>query len=171
MQRFINRHAAIENDSESRMEMKPGTERNILDHAGYFHNFLANYYKKIAEETEHPRIKLLLEHLSLHEKYMEAGLGKFQEEATAQILETRHSFTDCEKKLKKLDRKGIAPGDSVDEVMRKAIELDNCLIDFYRNLLKKTTSKELQEIYLSLITLEESEKMQMVQDAHNLKDI
>lgn len=171
MQRFINRHAAIDNDSEGRTEMKPGTERNILDHARYYHNFLAAYYKKVAEETEQPRIKLLLDHLSLHEKYLEAGLARFQEEASAHILETQHKFTFCEKKLKQLQKKGITPVDSVDEVMRKAIELDDCLVDFYRDLLRQTTSAALKEIYLNLITLEESEKMQMVQDAHNLKDI
>ena len=60
---------------------------------------------------------------------------------------------------------------SVDDVIRIALNLNNCLIEMYKILIEETDVKEVEEVLTNLMKRIEKEEMNLVRDASWLYDI
>ncbi|MCK5188869.1 MAG: hypothetical protein KAR12_02310, partial [Methylococcales bacterium] len=91
--------------------------RDILDHAREFHKCLGEFYQNLVEYEEETRIKMLLEYLGRHEKFLEQGIANFEESASEQVLDTWFQFTQDKATLKLPNSKNIKPDMSVEDVI------------------------------------------------------
>ena len=60
---------------------------------------------------------------------------------------------------------------SVNDVIRIALDFDNCLIQIYKELIKETEVSEVKDVFNSLLKRLEQEQHNLVRDALWLYDI
>ncbi len=151
--------------------MRYSQVRDMLDQVRDFHGQLADYYHQISESTDQQRIKLLLDHMSGHEQHLKDSLGAYEEDASRQIMDTWVDCRHCNETLVTCQQTLIAPETSVDDVIRAALDVDNCLMRFYREVAEKVDSESVREVFRNLVDMEESELRQLALGALQLADM
>ena len=146
--------------------------RDVLDHANNFHQQASEYYRQLADQVTSPRVKMMLDYLSDHEKTLRHGLQEYQENASANLLDTWLQFTHDESTLSALsDATQAGAGMTLDDVVDLAMKVDRCLIELYREMASSTDSKEVTELFLNFIELGKQEMLQMARNAAMAQDL
>ncbi len=70
--------------------------KDILEHTQQFYKLIADYYHLMSDQTHKPRIKMLLDYLSRHEKHLEKTLSEYEDSASEQVLNTWFQFSPYE---------------------------------------------------------------------------
>lgn len=146
--------------------------RDILNWIVDYHQQLAECYEHCADQSESPRIKMLLEYLSEHEKQLTHTIARYEEKADARDLNTwcleymdkvpAAAHTLCEANLNVLD---------TNQIMARTVSIHNQLLDLYRYLVSRAVNKRTEELFDNLISLEEHETMRMVRASESLDDL
>ena len=145
--------------------------REMLDRVRDFHEELGNYYHQLSEAADRERIKLLLDHISKHKKRLHDGLAAYEKDAPQQVLNTWVDSEYCDQVLALCETTFASRETDVDGVIEAAIEIDNSLIDFYREVAEHATSERVREVFQNLIELEESDLRHLALSALQLRDI
>ena len=145
--------------------------QDVLDHARAFHKELQRLYQQLSTETEKERVKMLLEYLSRHEEHLEQSLSAYEAGASKRVLDTWFKYVPQEDKLQKFRDVKLEPEMSVDDVIEVALQMDNCLVDFYKDMAEVAVSQEVKEVFTNLLEMEEQEKHKLVRNALQLKEI
>lgn len=143
----------------------------MLDQVRDFHGQLADYYDQTSKSTDQQRVKLLLDHMSGHESQLKKSLGAYEEDASRQIMDTWVDCRHCNEILVTCQQILISPETSVDDVIRAALDVDNCLMRFYREVAEKVDSETVREVFRNLIDMEESELRRLALGALQLADM
>jgi hypothetical protein len=151
--------------------MRYSQVRDMLDQVRDFHGQLADYYHQTSKSTDQQRVKLLLDHMSGHESQLKKSLGRYEEDASRQIMDTWVDCRHCNETLVTCQKILISPETSVDDVIRAALDVDNCLMRFYREVAEKVDSESVREVFGNLIDMEESELRQLALGALQLADM
>ncbi len=147
------------------------TARDIVEVARQFHGQVADLYERLSSQAEKTRVKMLLDYMSRHERHLAGCLSQFETGVSERMLETWFQFvpTDApDTVLKKIDMK---PNMSVDDVVSIAMQLDDFLIQMYRQASDECDSRELTEIFANLLQMEEQEEIRLARDSLAIKDM
>ena len=144
--------------------------RDILNHARDFHRQVSEFYKRLSDKAEKQRVKMLLDYMSRHESNLERSMAKYQEATSKEVLDTWFQYTHDEDTLALCRDTEFKPDMTVEEVVRVALRLDDCLIKLYREMAARTDCNEAREIFKNLLALEESEKSKLARNAQLLMD-
>ena len=139
--------------------------RNMLDQVGEFHGQLAEYYSQLSDTAAQQRVKMLLDHLSSHEQHLQTSLAAYEEDASRQVMDTYVDCIYCDEILATCEQTPVTPEMSVDGVIRVAMDVDNCLLRFYREVAAKADSETVREVFRNLIELEEGELRKLAMNA------
>lgn len=145
--------------------------QDVLDHARTFHNELRRLYEQLSTETQKERVKMLLEYLSRHEAHLEESLAAYEAGASKRVLDTWFKYVPQEDKLKEFQDVKLEPDMSIDDVVDVALRMDNCLVEFYKDMATMAVIPEVKEVFTNLLEMEEREKHKLVRDALQLKEI
>ncbi|RKZ45365.1 MAG: hypothetical protein DRQ58_10535 [Gammaproteobacteria bacterium] len=145
--------------------------RDILDHAREFHKCLGEFYQNLVEYEEETRIKMLLEYLGRHEKFLEQGIANFEESASEKVLDTWFQFTQDKATLKLPSGNNIKSNMSVEDVIHMGLELDDCLIKLYKDAAEDSEVLEVKEVFNNLLKMEQEEEHHLVRAALDSWDI
>lgn len=149
------------------------TTKDVLDHAREFHFQLSEFYRVLSNKSEKLRVKMLLDYMSQHEKYLEETLGRYEEEMAKKILNTWFQYPPPKGILNTCREISIEEKEeyTVDDVIEMAVKLDQCLIDLYNEMIKNTETEEMREVFTNLLEMEKRQELQFVRDAQELKDL
>ncbi|HBY18744.1 MAG TPA: hypothetical protein DEH00_06185 [Candidatus Marinimicrobia bacterium] len=146
--------------------------RDVLNYAKDFHHQLSRYYKTLNDKTDQVRLKMLLDYLTIHEEKLEKNIEHIEENISAKVLETWFKYTLCEDLRKELSSMIIRIDDmSVEEIIRMAIQLDDCLIRIYKKIAQNSDIPEIRDIFTNLSELEDHEKRRFVMDSTRMYDM
>lgn len=146
--------------------------RDVLDYAKDFHHQLSQYYRNLNDKTDQIRVKMLLDYLAIHEDKLEANIKRIEENISGKVLGTWFKYTLCEDLRKELTSMLYRIDDmSVEEIIRMAIQLDDCLIRIYKKIAQNTDIPEIREIFNNLSELEDHEKRRFVMDSTRMYDM
>jgi len=145
--------------------------RDILDHASEFHKRLGEFYQNLADHDDAARIKMLLEYLGRHEKFLEQGIANFEESASKQVLDTWFQYTQDKAILKLPEASNIKPNMPVEEVIRMGLDLDDCLLKLYKDAAENSEVPEVKEVFNNLLEMEQEEEHHLVRAALDSRDI
>jgi hypothetical protein len=145
--------------------------RNILDQVRDLHGQLAEYYGQLADAAARQRVRLLLDHMSSHEHHLQTSLATYEEGATQQVMNTYVNYIDCEEILTICEHSTITPEMSANEVIRVAMDIDNCLLRFYREVADRADTETVREVFRNLIDAEEAELRKLALDALAVADM
>lgn len=139
--------------------------RNMLDQVREFHGQLAEYYSQLSDTAAQHRVKLLLDHMSSHEKHLQSSLAAYEEDASQQVMNTYVDCIYCDEILATCEQTPIAPQTDVDGVIKVAMDVDNCLLRFYREVAENADSETVREVFRNLIDSEEAELRKLALNA------
>ena len=151
--------------------MRYAQVRDMLDQVREFHGQLAEYYHQLSDSSDQQRVKLLLDHMSNHEKQLQEGLRDYGEDASEQILNTWVDCKYCDDVLMTCKQIPIVPEASVKNVIQATLDIDNCLVRFYREVAEKVESEKVRGVFQNLVEMEESELRQLALSALQVRDL
>lgn len=151
--------------------MRYGKVRDMLGQVREFHGQLSDYYHQLSESADRKRIKLVLDHMSDHEKHLQEGLADYEEGASKQVMETWVDCKHCNDVLATCERIPIAQETSINSVIKAAMEIDSCLIRFYREVADKVEPERVREVFRNLVDMEEGELRKLAFDALQIGDM
>lgn len=146
------------------------TTREVLDRIRKFHQMLSTYYNEVSQQTDQIRLRLLLDYMSRHEKKFEENLARYEEEASKKVLDTWFKNLPDDEKLVDCEGMKIKPDMSTDEVIGIALRVDDCLIQFYKEMAECCVIKEIRELFSNLCEMEKREKYIFSRNAVELQD-
>ena len=149
------------------------TTKDVLDYVREFHRHLSEFYHNLSNKTERQRVKLLLDYLSGHEKHLEENLARYEEDVSERILNAWFQYPPPKEVLNACKCVVIEDKEdlSVDSVIEMALQLDDCLIDLYKEMVKSSEFEEVKEVFNNLLAMTKQKKMDLVRDSHELKDM
>jgi len=149
------------------------TTKDVLDHARKFHTKLGDFYNLLSSKSEKQRVKLLLDYMSEHEKYLEETLCRYEEEVSKKILNTWFRYSPPKELLEICRGVSLNRIDelSVDDVIEMAVKLNQCLIDFYKEMSKNSKTDLIREAFTNLMEMEKRQELELVRDAQQWKDL
>ena len=114
---------------------------------------------------------MLLDHLSSHEQHLQTSLVAYEEDASRQVMDTYVDCIYCDEILATCEQTPVTPEMSVEGVIRVAMDVDNCLLRFYREVAARADSETVREVFRSLIEVEEGELRKLAMNALWAMDI
>jgi hypothetical protein len=149
------------------------TTKDVLDHAREFHTQLSEFFSLLSKKSEKLRVKLLLDYMSQHEKYLEETLARYKEEVSEKILNTWFQYPPPKEILDTCREVSIneTRNLTVDDVIEMAVKLDQCLIDLYIEMIKNSETDQMREFFTNLMEMEKRQELELVRDAQEWKDL
>ena len=144
--------------------------KNMLEQVRDFHGQLAQYYDQLSKGAEKQRVKMLLDHMSKHEQDLQEGLRAYEETATQNVMETYVDCEYCNEILATCRQTPIAPETSVNGVIRVAMDVDNCLLRFFREVAEHAVTDRVRDVFRNLVDMEEMELRKLALDALQVMD-
>ena len=145
--------------------------RDLLEQVRGFHGELASYYTQCAGTAVQERVKLLLEYLSSHQRNLEAGLSKYEDEASRKVLETWVDESHCARLLADARTMKLPADMSVEDVTTLAMKIDECLIRIYRHLSEDADTEPVREVFRNLVAREQNELRKLAMNALRAGDV
>ncbi len=139
--------------------------KNMLEQVRDFHGQLVQYYDRLSKEAEQQRVKMLLDHMSKHEKDLQEGLRAYEETATQNVMDTYIDCEYCNEILATCRQTPIAPETSIQGVVRVAMDVDNCLLRFFRAVAEQAETERVRDVFRNLVEMEESELRKLATNA------
>lgn len=134
--------------------------RDLLDVARKFHLNLTGLYRKMLERADTGEARGLIGTLIEHEQKLEQRLGEYEEEVSANILDTFFKYVVNEHK--KAFQEYVLPDSmSAMDVIEATRYFDQHLADFYKEMAEKSLSEHVREILLNLMQMELREQMNL----------
>ncbi len=151
--------------------MSFGQAKQILQYAQNFHKFTSEYFKKLSDSTEQPRMKLLLDYMSRHEKHLERVLKEYESNTKSKALDTWLQFSSECSVFKPVEEISYTDDLTPEKVFEIAAQIDQCMINSYTTVINRTTNPEIRELFENLLKLEEQEKHVRARTALGLLDM
>jgi rubrerythrin len=136
-----------------------------------FHEQLSRYYDQLSRESEQQRLKLLLEHMSKHERDLSEGLKAYEETAAQNVMDTYVDCQHCNEILETCQKTPISPETSVDGVIKVAMDVDNCLLRFFREVADYAETERVRDVFRNLVEMEETELRDLALGALQVTDV
>ena len=130
------------------------TVREMLERSEDFHGQLSDFYTRLGDTAEKPRVKLLLDHMGRHEKRLGQWLVEYEQAAPGALLNTWCKFTPERATCKCFEDIELHPDMSVDYLVAVVQRLDGCLLALYRELSAAAATEEARELFESLLAME-----------------
>lgn len=151
--------------------MRYAQVREMLDQVRDFHGQLAEYYHQLSESTDRQRVKLLLDHLSGHEQQLQDSLRSYEEDASEQVMNTWVDCKYCNEVLATCEQMPIGSETSVESVAQATMDIDRCLVRFYREVAEKVESEKVRDVFQNLVEMEENELRKLALSALQVGDM
>jgi hypothetical protein len=129
------------------------TVRDILHRVQEFHRRLGEAYEKSRDEARNERSRLLLDFMVKEEEKLQRALEDCGKEAPEGVLDTWIQFVP-QRPLEEISKDlHLRPDMTMDEIMDRAMKVDQALIDVFRRLGTANTSR-VREFFNGLAEME-----------------
>lgn len=150
--------------------MRIETTKDIIKHFRKFHRIIAAYWHNLSVKSEKERVKLLLNYLKEREDQIEKTLSEIENSSSNHILNSWFSHSHCEAKLEELSQIVNNENPTVDQVIERFLQMDNCLIELYSELVESAENIDVQDFLENLSTLEKNHRDKVIKNASQYED-
>jgi len=148
-----------------------GQAKQILDYARQFHHFASDYFKKLSDSTEEPRMKMLLDYMSRHETHLEEVLKDYETSTKNKAMEAWFQFSNECSVFKPVKNISYTDDLTPEKVFEIAAQIDQCMIDSYNTVINRTSNPEVREFFENLLAMEEQEKHKRARTLLGMQDM
>lgn len=132
--------------------------RDLLDVARQFHVNLCSIYAEMRTRASTEEARLLIGTLIDHEHTLEKQLAEYEEEVSANILDTFFKYM-VDEHMKYFQSYVLPESMTAMEVIEATRHFDQCLSSFYKEMAEKSLSEHVREVLLNLMQMELHEQM------------
>ena len=137
------------------------TIAEVLEHVDEFERMLADFYAKVVQASTRDGVRLLTDYMSRHRQRTLKALAKLPDKQMQNICRTPMKY-----ELRGADRScfeeiNLPEDATAAEILDAAIEFDEHLIQFYRQVLKQPVNKEIKEIFEGLVRFEQQDQIEL----------
>jgi rubrerythrin len=147
------------------------TTKDVLDRAREFHRQVSAFYEQLGSLAAKERVKIVLDYMSRHQKYLDACLAEYERNASREVLETWFQYTAPIETRRCIASIALAPEMSVSDVIKAAVRLANCLAELYRAMAEEAVSDEVKDLFKELLHFEKTEEHNLVRDLVEMEDL
>ena len=132
--------------------------RDILAHVREYHTRVSEYYRSVGGTASQQRILLLVKYLERRHAAISEHLAACEETVANDILDTWFQYSLDANLLEYIDSFSISSEMSVDDVIQQVLDIEDRLINLYKEILDSALSDHIHEFFEMLLTLEECEE-------------
>ena len=132
--------------------------RDVLRSIEKYHHALAGLYEKLGEREGDERLRWLLGYMARHEDHFQGALRRYEESAAESVLDTWVQFSNGDVLDEALRESRINAAMSADDVIEAALKFDAALLELYRQIAAETSVPHVQELFRSLLQMEENKE-------------
>jgi rubrerythrin len=114
---------------------------------------------------------MLLDHMSGHERDLQSSLAAYEDGAASQVMDTWVDCSHCDEIIATCKQTPIAPETSVEGVIGVAMDVDRCLLHFYREAADKAETETVRDVFKNFIDMEEAELRKLALSALQVADM
>ena len=134
----------------------------FLKWAAEFHKDLREFYERKSKEALSPEVETLLRYLSRHEASLAEIIEAYEDDAPQAVLDAWFKVAPELRAVRQPADLEFGPDATVDEVIDKALEMDNSLISVYRMLIRQAVPERLREVLQNLVEEEQREEKHLL---------
>ena len=140
------------------------TIAEVLRHVEKFEGILADFYANLSHQTTREGVRLLTDYMSRHRRRTHIALFKLPVKKVEEIYRICH--TPLRYEPHGADRhcfEGIElpPDATAAEVLDIAIKFDECMVQFYRQVVRQPVDQEIKQLFESLIQMEQYDEIEL----------
>ncbi len=135
---------------------------DVLKRASDFECMLTEYYLKLAEQTTREGVRLLTDYMGRHRRRLSEALERFPSDEYRRIcaLPIRYEpgaalEEGC------FETRELPPDATAAQVLDIAVELDECLLELYRHVLRQEIDPDVKDLFESLVRTEERDEIRL----------
>lgn len=151
--------------------MRFKTVEDVLEVVTRFHQALAERFAELEQLTTSERAQLMLDYLCRHEQNLARATDQFEQDASAGLLHTWLQYSSDLQPDALLERVRSVDLNDVSGIVPIALEVDDYLLNLYRQVADHTDSPAVREVFLSLAQVEDVERHKLSRAAFRLSDI
>jgi hypothetical protein len=145
--------------------------RDILDYLQEVHTNISAYYHQLADSADKEKVLILINHLQEHNDRFKKIVSRYEKEEDKNQLDTWIQYSpqnmiDTEIEIKELDHKM-----TIDEVLEKALKLDDWLENYYEYIADNAPSTKLKEEFHNLYQNLHQDRLELVSAFNSLKEM
>ncbi|KIH76140.1 hypothetical protein SAMN05660860_02497 [Geoalkalibacter ferrihydriticus] len=144
---------------------------DVLNHVGLFHQQAGEVFRKLSERASNPRVRMLLDYIVRHEESLANSVFSYKTECSPQLLSTWFKYTHDQDIFAPLTAVDLDRDPSFDDVLDLAVDNDAKLLELYQEMVERSTSPDVKELFSSLLLKEMKEKQKLIRSALGLLDI
>lgn len=151
--------------------MRTEQVKDILEHTRHFHELISDFYQNLSQNTDKERLKIILDYLSEHELHLEKAFAEYEKTASKKILNVWLPFSPCQERLTEFKVQIQSEEITIKEIIQKVIELDDCVINMYRDLVSQADNQDVKDVFYSILDFETHEKRVAMRDLVWMEDL
>ncbi|MDO3378696.1 hypothetical protein [Geoalkalibacter halelectricus] len=144
---------------------------DVLDHVGLFHQEAGAMFRKLRERASNPRVRMLLDYIVCHEESLARNVLSYKTECSPQLLSSWFKYAHDKDIFAPLARVDVERDPTFDDVLDLAVENDAKLLELYQEMVDRSTSADVRDLFSSLLLKEMKEKQKLIRSALGLLDI
>lgn len=145
--------------------------RDVLRRAKVFHDHVGRAYTLGVEHTVDERVRLLLGYLRGHARALSRVLVVFEKDTRSSILDTWIAYPPDKYKWMAAETMVVLPDASIDDVIEKALAVDQNLMDVYGQMREEAASQEVRDVFDALTRNIRQERCRYVQSSGALQQM
>ena len=145
--------------------------RDAFNHVSLFHTKLSKLYQCSAAKKNTDKAKLLLCYLSEHEQELANGLDRYQQDASAALLDTWFQYANDADILKIPESKAFFTKKPIEAIVEFYFNVADELITFYEDMASQADKATLKEAFANLATMQKQEKQKISMNIDRLMDL
>lgn len=151
--------------------MRFETVADVLNTVKDLHTALARQFGELEQLTTSERAQLMLDYLHRHEKQLALAMEQYEKQAGPGIMDTWLQYAPQWQPQELIDKvRGVDLND-VDSIVKVALEVDDYLVDLYREAAEESDIPEVKEAFASFAQVEDNERHKTARSAFRLSDI
>lgn len=145
--------------------------KDFLDYSRELHREIQACYDTLNAHAEQPRIKMLLDYLSRHERNMEENLHRFEDSTRKEILNMWLEHVPRLNIQEIIGQCQIREGMSLEEIVEAALALDAAMLGLYRDVAGHAKDARVKAVFENIVHMEENTANQTLRDASALREM
>ena len=137
------------------------TIEDVLKHAEWFEQMLADFYADLFKQSHRQGVCLLTDYMSRHRKRIYQALDKLSPDQVHRICSAPLRYEPHAADCKCFDKIKLPDNASAAAVLDAAVILDECLVSLYQQVLQQPIDEEIRELFESLVRTEQRDEIEL----------
>ncbi len=135
------------------------TVDDVLCTAEGFEERLVKYYKALCDSSTREGVRLLADYMGRHRRRLSAALERLDPDERERISACPIRYEPEAPDVSCFKNRELTPDATAHEVLDVAIEIDECLAELYRQVLRQDLDQEVKDLFESLVRSEERDEV------------